>query len=94
MRRKEHLLTQVNPRDFYESEGHDLHDGVGWVEAGLCAFHSDKKSGSYFIHAEEGAWICFSCGEKGSNIIEYRMRSEGSDSMQALKSIEDQWGVS
>ena len=91
MRAGELVLSKVWPEDFFESEGLPLHSGSAWVKAGLCPFHDDTNEGSFYVHAEEGAFNCFACGTKGSNIIEFRMQKEGTDFMEALNSIKEEW---
>ena len=56
MRLREQVISKVYPEDFYESEGQSLHDGTGWVKAGLCPFHDDTNEGSFYVHVEEGAF--------------------------------------
>jgi len=60
----------------------------GWVDGGLCPFHDDHRSGNFRIHLESGAFKCFSCGEKGGDIIAFLRRREDltfSESLEALR---------
>ena len=60
----------------------------GWVEAGLCPFHDDRKPGSFGVHIDYGAFNCFSCGTKGGSIIDFEMRRYGIDFKEAVSRLE------
>ncbi|MCP4355736.1 MAG: hypothetical protein GY793_08945, partial [Proteobacteria bacterium] len=34
-------------------------------------FHADKKAGSFYINARNGAFKCHSCGAKGGSLLAF-----------------------
>jgi DNA primase len=83
------LKKAIDPISFYSQVGQEIRpkDHATWVKAGLCPFHEDAKAGSFYIHLQEGAFKCFSCGAKGSDIISYITFT------QALEKLTYDWGV-
>ena len=59
----------------------------GWRDWGLCPFHDDNHD------LDEGAYVCFSCGAKGSDIVDYTMARDGIDFQTALRKLAREWGV-
>jgi hypothetical protein len=43
----------------------------GWVDGGLCPFHTDSHRGNFRVNLETGAYTCFACGTKGGDIIAF-----------------------
>jgi CHC2-type zinc finger protein len=64
-----------------------------WVDGGLCPFHDDHHRGNFRVHLESGAFVCFSCGTKGSDIIDYTRLRYNLDFPATLEAISRAWGV-
>jgi DNA primase len=89
------LKCMINPRDFYIREQNlgIIKNSGKWMEGGICPFHLDKKPGSFFIHSQTGAYTCYSCGSKGSDIISFIMKKYGLGFKEALEKLKREWGV-
>ena len=59
--------------------------------SGLCPFHKEK-SPSFHVSGEKQLFHCFGCGVSG-NLIQFVMKSEGLDFVEALKLLADRAGV-
>ena len=59
--------------------------------SGLCPFHKEK-SPSFHVSGEKQLFHCFGCGVSG-NLIQFVMRSEGIDFVEALKLLADRAGI-
>lgn len=60
----------------------------GWIDGGLCPFHSDKHAGSFKINLDTGAFRCFSCGAAGGDIIAFYRLRYCCGFMDALRDLE------
>lgn len=58
---------------------------------GLCPFHKEK-SPSFHVNQEKQLFHCFGCGA-GGNLVQFVMRSEGLDFLEALKLMADRAGI-
>lgn len=88
------IKNSINPVDFYRVElGHALLKKHGWNDGDLCPFHGDNRPGSFKINTETGAFVCFSCGTKGSDVIAFTMHLYGLQFADALRKLTDEWGV-
>lgn len=58
---------------------------------GLCPFHKEK-SPSFHVNQEKQLFHCFGCGA-GGNLVQFVMRSEGLDFVEAVKLMADRAGV-
>lgn len=58
---------------------------------GLCPFHKEK-SPSFHVNQEKQLFHCFGCGA-GGNLVQFVMRSEGLDFVEALKLMADRAGI-
>jgi|ERR1700722_17693891 len=90
------IKRNISAYDFYLKE-QDLcrfskHSGQ-WAIAGLCPFHDDRSSGSFKVNFENGAFICFSCGTKGGDIISYIQQKYHLQFQQALEKLINEWRV-
>ena len=85
----------ISPSDFYRAElpGMPLPRGGGWRDGGLCCFHDDKTTGSFRINLDTGAFVCFSCGAKGADIITFTQLLRGLSFPEALRKLGNEWGV-
>jgi DNA primase len=89
------IKNSISPLDFYDYElPNPTLKKVGWNDGGICPFHTDKRRGSLKVNTETGAFICFSCGSKGSDIIAFTMALHGLTFPEALKKLADEWGIS
>lgn len=72
------LKKRLLPARYYELslDGQfGKHTGHSWyLWNGLCPFHEDRQPGSLAINKANGAFRCFSCGAKGSDIISFHMQ--------------------
>lgn len=59
--------------------------------SGLCPFHKEK-SPSFHVSGEKQLFHCFGCGVSG-NLIQFVMKSEGIDFVEALKLLADRAGI-
>lgn len=88
------ILNSISPLDFFESEGLRIKNKSGtWVGGGLCPFHTDNTAGSFFINLSNGAFNCFSCGSKGSNIISFYILRHDISFKKAIKILSDDYTV-
>lgn len=58
---------------------------------GLCPFHKEK-SPSFHVNQEKQLFHCFGCGA-GGNLVQFVMRSEGLDFVEALKLMAERAGI-
>ncbi|MCR4718826.1 MAG: DNA primase [Firmicutes bacterium] len=58
---------------------------------GLCPFHKEK-SPSFHVNQEKQLFHCFGCGA-GGNLVQFVMRTEGLDFVEALKLMADRAGI-
>jgi DNA primase len=86
----------IAPYDFYIRE-QDLHSygykSGQWAIAGLCPFHDDGSAGSFKVNWESGAFTCFSCGEKGGDIITYIQKKYDLSFREVLEKLGNEWGI-
>ncbi len=62
--------------------------GNGWhMWDGLCPFHADRRPGSLVINTASGAFRCFACGARGSDIIAFHMQRHGLRFPEALNQL-------
>ena len=59
--------------------------------SGLCPFHSEK-SPSFHVSRDKQLFHCFGCGASG-NLVQFVMRIEGLDFIEALKLLADRAGI-
>lgn len=59
--------------------------------SGLCPFHKEK-SPSFHVSREKQLFHCFGCGASG-NLVQFVMRSEGLDFVEALKLLAERAGI-
>ncbi len=58
---------------------------------GLCPFHKEK-SPSFHVNQEKQLFHCFGCGV-GGNLVQFVMKSEGLDFVEAIKLMADRAGI-
>lgn len=89
------IKSDILPVDFCRVELPSMPTprGNGWRDGGLCPFHNDKRSGSFRVNLETGAFVCFSCGTKGGDIIAYKQQKEGLSFPIAVQNLTDEWGL-
>ena len=83
------LLLAANPlTDVLRRYGHMLKkNGAEFVT--LCPFHNDH-SPSMRVNPDKGVWFCDPCATGGS-VVDYVMKRDGLDVVQAMKKLEE-WG--
>ncbi len=59
--------------------------------SGLCPFHKEK-SPSFHVSREKQLYHCFGCGASG-NLIQFVMKSEGLDFVEAIKLLAERAGI-
>ncbi|MBR3791921.1 MAG: DNA primase, partial [Clostridia bacterium] len=59
--------------------------------SGLCPFHREK-SPSFHVSSEKQLFHCFGCGASG-NLVQFVMRTEGLDFVEAIKLLADRAGI-
>jgi DNA primase len=88
------VKNSITPLDFYRYE---LPNAPlvkhGWNDGGLCPFHDDRKTGSFRVNLETGAFKCFACGMAGGDIFAFVMALHGLTFYEALTKIADDWGL-
>jgi len=85
----------ISPADFFRAELPAMPPmrGSGWRDGGLCCFHADKTAGSFRVNPDTGAFVCFSCGTKGSDIIAFIQIRDGLSFPDALHKLAKDWGL-
>lgn len=91
----QNVKAYIHPVDFYRSELPSMPPcrGSGWRDGGLCPFHSDKHAGSFRVNLETGAFLCFSCGSKGGDIIAFIQQRDSISFPEAVQKLTDEWGI-
>jgi len=81
------IKSNIDPLTFLENNGVVVSKKTGaWRGGGLCPFHDDTKKGSFFV-SDTGGFMCFSCGERGGDIIAFHMLLNNVDFIVACKEI-------
>lgn len=85
----------ISPAEFYRAELSAMPPprGSEWRDGGLCPFHDDKHIGSFRVNLETGAFVCFSCGSKGGDIIAFIQQRDGLSFPGALNKLANEWGL-
>lgn len=90
----EYIKSAITPSDFYHHELRNLSFQTReWIDGGLCPFHADNKPGSFHVNLTTGAFKCFSCGNKGGDIIAFVMAVHNLSFFDALTKLADEWGL-
>lgn len=89
------VKSRIPPADFYRAELRTMPAprGGGWRDGGLCPFHGDKHPGSFRVHLGTGAFICFACGAKGSDIVAFVQMRDALSFPESLRKIGEEWGL-
>jgi len=58
---------------------------------GLCPFHNEK-TGSFTVYTQTNSFYCFGCGA-GGDVINFTMRIENLDYMEAVRTLADRSGL-
>ncbi|MFP4498910.1 MAG: CHC2 zinc finger domain-containing protein, partial [Vulcanimicrobiota bacterium] len=58
---------------------------------GRCPFHNEKTP-SFFVNPDGGFFKCFGCGE-GGGVIQFLMKIENLDFLDAVKILADKAGI-
>lgn len=93
----EQIKQALSPREFYRHElpnAPQWKPGVsGWVDGGRCVFHNDTQPGSFRVNLSSGAFVCFSCGSRGSDVIDFVKLRDGVGFLSAVATIRESWGL-
>jgi len=65
----------------------------GWINSGLCPFHTDRNAGSFSVNLDSGAFRCFSCGAAGGDVISFYRLKYCCSFMDALRDLEGRAGL-
>ncbi len=65
----------------------------GWVSGGLCPFHDDHHPRNFRVNLTTGAFMCFSCGTRGTDVIAFVQRRHSVSFLEACRLLCDAWGV-
>lgn len=72
------------PISYFKLEGLPL-KGRGKWRTTRCDFHDG--SDSMRVNTENGAWVCMNCGEKGGDVLAYRMRRHNLGFVEAARML-------
>ena len=84
------IKTRVKPVEFYRTILPEMpapKSETGWVDGGLCPFHKDTHKGNFGVNLDTGAFLCFSCGAKGQDVIAFVQRRHGVSFYHALRML-------
>ncbi|PTQ86476.1 CHC2 zinc finger domain-containing protein [Nitrosomonas ureae] len=95
VRTPQNIKSNISPVDFFRAELSTMQSprGNGWCNGGICPFHSDKRAGSFRVNLETGAFICYSCGTKGRDIIAFIQKRDGLSFTEAVQKLTNEWGL-
>ena len=88
------LKSNINVKSFYENELEiylKTHSSKPWSLAGLCPFHADKLSGSFYVNLNTGAYKCFSCGMGGGDVIDFFCKRHQLSFKEAISQLSHAW---
>ena len=90
---KQEILTHLNFRAYYESQGCELGRAGPdvWTKNNRCPFH-EEENGSFGVNMFTGQFKCFGCDAKGS-VFDFHMRKHGVDFKTSLKQLAEFSGV-
>ncbi|MEP6605586.1 MAG: CHC2 zinc finger domain-containing protein [Nitrosospira sp.] len=94
LRLLQEIKQYIPPAEFYRTELSAMPPlrKHGWHDGGLCPFHDDKRTGSFHVNLETGAFKCFSCGAKGGDIVTFIQQRDALTFNEALQKLSDGWG--
>lgn len=81
----------ISPSAFYLEELSNMKAprmGARWVNGGLCPFHPDTRPTTFRVNLETGAFTCYACGTRGSDVIAFLTSRDGCDFREALDYLE------
>ena len=90
------LKSRISPAAFYRVELPGMpppRRDHGWTRAGLCVFHDDHTPNNFRVNLDTGAFHCFACGAKGSDIIAFVRLRDGLGFREAVTALTDAWGI-
>jgi hypothetical protein len=89
------VKTSMPPILFYQDELSPWtpRQEHGWIDGGLCPFHTDAHVGSFKVNMDSGAFKCFSCGAAGGDVITFYRLKYACDFMTALADLESRIGL-
>lgn len=93
MRLNESFISEVTARNDVESivSQYVSLRRRGNTLVGLCPFHNEK-TGSFTVYTQTNSFYCFGCGA-GGDVINFVMRIENLDYMEAVRTLADRSGL-
>ncbi len=93
MRLNESFITELTARNEVESviSQYVSLRRRGNTLVGLCPFHNEK-TGSFTVYTQTNSFYCFGCGA-GGDVINFVMRIENLDYMEAVRTLADRSGL-
>jgi hypothetical protein len=80
-------------RDRLPEMPHNRPRAHGWLEAGLCPFHADKRPGSFHVNIQSGAAHCFSCEAKAGDVVGFESLLTSAYPIDAARALAQEWGI-
>ncbi len=90
------IKAVVSPLDFYRGELPDMpvpKRARGWVLAGRNPMREDRRPGSFRVNLDTGAFVDFSDGTRGGDVIAWMQIRHGLSFPDALAELAGKWGV-
>ena len=93
MRLNEAFISEITARNDVESviSQYVSLRRRGNTLVGLCPFHNEK-TGSFTVYPQTNSFYCFGCGV-GGDVINFTMRIENLDYMEAVRTLADRSGL-
>src|SRR3989304_1605687 len=88
---KEHILSHLDFKAFYQSHVIDLKENGKAQALGLCPFHDDTHA-SLSVNLTNGLYNCFACNAKG-DVFQFYQDYMKVDFKTALKEITEMQGI-
>lgn len=89
--RVEMVKARIDALHFYESELESVSGRGVWRRA-RCPFHSPDRHPSFAFSTETGAFKCFACGARGSDVIHFTMKRHNLSFRYALDLLARNYG--
>lgn len=74
-----------DPEFYYSSEVEQLKHRGKYMQ-GLCPFHGESKP-SFSVNTETGSYKCFSCGERGRDVLDFQKKRYSQEFKEAAQAL-------